>query len=162
MSPGAAVSASNALLDDGDGGSGRAGIGWVSMRAAPADVIAALRRRRIVIERRACASSEEALRGRTFDVFTVNPHAAEVVRGLGERRWLVFGNSVEYCLSAVVEGLCRLGAGVTVLEGGCVGSGRSTDESFQQAVERLKAIGATWATFDDVLASQPRCPQRRG
>jgi hypothetical protein len=128
------------------------GTAFVAMNATPAEVAAALRHRQIILERRSCKTADDNVRLRTIDVFGVNKNTAAVVRALGDRHWLVFGAGFEHCLVSAVEGLRALGARVTVLEDGCIHGGRSIPATFLRTFERMKMLGAEWASFEAVCA----------
>ena len=128
------------------------GVAFVAMDATPADVAAAMRHRQIVLERRSCKTADDNVRLRTFDVFGVNKHTAAIVRGLGDRHWLVFGAGFEHCLVSAAEGLLALGARVTVLEDGCIHGGRSTPTTFLRTFEHMKSLGIEWTRLDAVCA----------
>jgi nicotinamidase-related amidase len=140
---------------------------FVAMNATPAELTAALGSRQIVFERTSCKTGDDNVRLRTYDVFGVNRHTAEIVRSLGDRHWLVFGAGFEHCLVSAVEGLRALGLRVTVLEDGCIHGGRSIPATFLQTFERLKSAGAEWTSFEEIcreysidegLLSEPRRP----
>jgi nicotinamidase-related amidase len=128
------------------------GTAFVAMDATPEDISHALTRRYIVFERLSCRTGEENTKRRTFDVFNTNRNAAEIVRALGDRHWLVFGAGFEHCLLSTVEGLRGLGFPVTVLADGCIHGGTSTPVTFLKTLERIKALGARWENADTVFA----------
>jgi nicotinamidase-related amidase len=123
---------------------------FVATNATPAEVAAALGCREIILERTSCKTADDNVRLRTFDVFGVNKNTTQIVRALGDRHWLVFGAGFEHCLVSVVEGLRKLGYRVTVLEDGCIHGGRSIPTTFLRTFERMKVLGAEWASFDTV------------
>jgi nicotinamidase-related amidase len=125
---------------------------FVPMAATEADVAHALTKRFIAFERLSCKTGDENTRRRTYDVFGVNRHAAEIVHALGDRHWLIFGAGFEHCLLAAVEGLRGLGRPVTVLADGCIHGGRSTPVTFLETLERIKLLGARWENTDTVFA----------
>jgi hypothetical protein len=127
------------------------GVAFVRLDASADDIAHALTCRRIVFERRSCKTPEENVRYRTFDLFAGNPHAAEIVRRLGPRHWLVFGAGFDHCLVTAVDGLRRLGAEVSVLRDGCINGGRSTPETTIETFERIIATGAKWETLDAAI-----------
>ncbi len=123
---------------------------FVAMNATRAEVAAALGCREIILERTSCKTADDNVRLRTFDVFGVNKNTSQIVRALGDRHWLVFGAGFEHCLVSVVEGLRKLRYRVTVVEDGCIHGGRSTPTTFLRTFERMKVLGAEWASFDAI------------
>jgi hypothetical protein len=136
-------------------------VAFVPVNATPEQVADALRSKYIRLERVSCPDSNEKsclapapgdeLRN---DVFYSNQHTSQIVQGMGEHHWLVFGSGGEYCLAAAAKGLRALGMPVTILMDGCIHMAFSTPQSFVQMYERLKALGIEWSMVSDVL-NQP-------
>jgi len=96
----------------------------------------------IFLERRSCGSAEANVAAGVFDVFHVNPHAAECIRRTGIHHWAVFGISLEYCLRGTCLGLCRLGLDVTVLTDAVVPSPRPFGQTVEEVLAELASAGA--------------------
>ncbi len=102
--------------------------------------------REIFLERRGCATPDENVRTRAYDVFVSNPNAAAVIRGLAIRRWAVFGLALEYCIMAAAEGLLKLGFDVAVLVDAVVRSARSSPQTVEATYRSLQQQGARLST----------------
>lgn len=105
----------------------------------------------IWLERKNCGSPECNYRAGAHDIFSWNPNADVVLRALGIPKWVVFGDSVGYCLRATVIGLLRMGSEVTVVED-AVGPGTLSDREAEAVLRELQARGARMATTDRIIA----------
>jgi len=105
----------------------------------------------IVVHRESCGSSVQNIRHRAFDVFHANPNATRIVRAVGADRWVVFGDSLGYCLRSTVEGLLRHGQAVTVVKD-VAGQGIDTPARAREILAELERAGATLERADAVLA----------
>jgi hypothetical protein len=144
-------------------------VAFVPVNATPEQVANARQCKYIRLERVSCPDSNEKscpapapndeLRN---DVFYSNQHTVQIVQGMGEHHWLVFGSGGEYCLAAAAEGLRALGMPVTILMDGCIHMAFSTPQSFVQTYERLKGLGVEWSMLSDVLNEPAKSASRLG
>ena len=97
--------------------------------------------RQLFIERRSLDCPKENRCQCVFDAFKWNPNISKVVAAAGIQRWCVFGVSLEYCLSAAVNGLLDTGQGVVVIEDALI---TNTDDQalIQQVFAGFKSKGA--------------------
>lgn len=133
-------------------------VAFVTLDASPEEVKRAISCHQIFLERRAYSSGQENMQQYATDVFMHNTNAVQVVQGLGERHWLVFGRGFKFCVVPTVVGLLAMGKQVTVLEDAIMAGTCSqatndmTSESFTRNMKYLKSLGAKFARFDSVLA----------
>lgn len=124
---------------------------WVPQDAGERDWVDSLQGRSFVLlEKRTAGSVEANDCQRVWEVFSRNPHAAEVVRNLDASEWGVFGHSAEYCVAATVRGLLSLGCSVTVLTDAVVAFA-GTVEGAQGALEELQSDGARLESIEQFL-----------
>lgn len=113
------------------------------------------RHKAIYLEKGPCLRSpDENLRMRTYDLFHANPNAERILRRIEIPRWIVFGDSVGYCIRTTVEGLLRLGRRVTLLTD-AIGPGTLTEAGKDEALAALRAQGAELATAEAFLREPP-------
>jgi len=129
----------------------RPGIALITPESSSEEVRRALACRQIRLQRPCGVSPDEAVATRSFDVFFANPHTATIIRGLGPRRWLVFGAGFEYCLLSAAEGLRALDLRVSVLRDAFIPGARTTPETFRTTLERFAALGVEIIDSGDVL-----------
>jgi nicotinamidase/pyrazinamidase len=84
----------------------------------------------------------------SYDVFD-NPHVRRVLAASGAKRFVVFGVATDYCVRAVVLGLCRCGYDVTVATDAITGIAPDTTE---RSLDEMRAAGARFETAEQVLA----------
>jgi nicotinamidase-related amidase len=71
--------------------------------------------RLIYLEKRTYGNPKINSSCRAFDMFQDNGNAAELVRMLAADEWILFGNGMECCVNAAVNGVLHAGGHVTVL-----------------------------------------------
>jgi len=106
--------------------------------------------RTIWIEKRSCGSPEINVRQRAFDLFCANPHIADILGELGIPNYIVFGDSVGYCVRSTAEGLMRLGYRVTLVSD-AIGRGVDSEAACRQVIGSLQEMGAAVTTTDALL-----------
>lgn len=109
--------------------------------------------RRVVVPNRECPLDLEGARQiviekQTVDVFLA-PNLARVIRTLDAERFVVYGVVTEICVLYAARGLRKLGRPVTVVTDA---TRALTEAAARQALDEMRASGATLATVGEVLA----------
>jgi nicotinamidase/pyrazinamidase len=84
----------------------------------------------------------------TLDAFLA-PNLARVIRTLDAGRFVVYGVVTEVCVLYAARGLWKLGRPVTVVTDAIEAL---SEAAARQALDEMRASGATLATMGDVLA----------
>ena len=104
----------------------------------------------VLLEKRTAGSREANKCERVWEVFSRNPHAAQVVRSIDAREWGVFGHSAENCVATTVRGLLNLGCKVTVLTDAVVAF-LGTVEGARDSLKELERDGAQLESVNEFL-----------
>jgi hypothetical protein len=127
---------------------------FISINASQEEVKHALACQTIYLERTGYPTPQENVNRHAEDIFLNNPNAAKIVKGLGERHWIVFGRGFQYCGEAAIVGLLALGKRVTVLEDMIIPAGGEWSElkTVEKTKKYLLSLGAEFASSDLFLA----------
>jgi nicotinamidase-related amidase len=112
--------------------------------------------RLIYLEKRTYGDPKKNTLCRAFDMFYDNGNAAALVRELAADEWILFGNGVECCINAAVNGVLQAGGHVTILSD-CLCSNDGVDapagmESARDAtLNRWLKMGVTPQTMEECL-----------
>ncbi len=109
--------------------------------------------RAVYLQKLSCGGPEENVKNRAFDVFHANPNASRLLERLDIRHWVVFGDSVRFCLQSTARGLLALGYEVTA-PSDAVGPGVDTEAVKAEVLQGLARDGVRLETVAEFLSRQ--------
>ena len=139
---------------------GKSQAAFVSLKTSSKEIERAILCKEIFLERKGYSTGSENIQEYATNVFKHNTNAVQLVNALGDRHWLIFGRGFRYCVVPTVVGLLALGKKVTVLDDAIMAAACNhtendmTSDNFVRNVKYLKSLGAEFAGFDSVFATQ--------
>lgn len=112
--------------------------------------------RMFYLQKKAYGDPRKNFACRAFDMFQDNGNAARLVRALGVREWVVFGNALDLCVNAAVRGLLAAGQHVCLLTDVTVPSAtgygeNGTAENGRKVIAELGRLGARISTLEQAM-----------
>jgi hypothetical protein len=86
-------------------------------------------------------------------LFCYNRNVLKLVELLSVDEWIVYGNSLDFCVNDTVIGLLNAGQMVTFLSDVLCGSSNGTEESRNRTLEKWRTLGAIERASGELLAS---------
>jgi nicotinamidase-related amidase len=110
----------------------------------------------IYLEKIGDNSPELKALGKNHEVFNENGNSSELLKLLGIKKWVVFGNSIDFCIDHTVKSLLKSGYDVIflfdVMVSGATGHGISgTEENKRRLFEEWCTLGAKRQSLDEFL-----------
>lgn len=97
----------------------------------------------VLIERPSFGSPDENRQRHAPDPFHSNPNTESLVRELQVQEWIVFGVSLQACVTYAVDGLLRCDQNVTLLTDTVLPAAGPTETSVEQSLESMRNKGVT-------------------